>query len=129
MSGTDFARYADDQTPYVSNYSLDDVIKSLGDESLNLFKWFLCNPIEINNNKYHLMINIKSCMNLKIANINAGNGTCENLLVVKVGLSPSKINYFICFNESPSKITKNVFYSTFKAVFVLKIIKFLLPNI
>ena len=44
------------------------------------------------------MTNIQSCMNIKIANINTESGICEDLLVVKVGLSPSTINYFICFS-------------------------------
>ena len=43
----------------------------------------------------------------------------------KVGLSPSKKNYFICFNDSPSKMMKNAFYLMLKALFVLKIFKFL----
>ena len=45
MCETDFASYADDNTPYVSGDSIDDVIKSLEDDSINLFKWFLDNQI------------------------------------------------------------------------------------
>ena len=37
---------------------------------------------------------------------------------------PKKI-IFICFNESPSKMMKNAFYFILKALFVLKIFKFL----
>ena len=33
--------------------------------------------------------------------------------------------FFICFNHSPSKMMKNVFYFILKALFVLKIFKFL----
>ena len=40
----------------------------------------------------------------------------------KVGLSPYK-NF--CFNDSPSKLMKNAFYFILKALFVLKIFKFL----
>ena len=40
----------------------------------------------------------------------------------EVGLSPSKK---ICFNDSPSEMMKNAFYSILKALFVLKIILFL----
>ena len=35
MAEIDFARYADDHTPYVSNYSIEDVIKILENKSLN----------------------------------------------------------------------------------------------
>ena len=37
---------------------------------------------------------------------------------------PKKI-YFICFNDSPSKMLKNAFYFILKALFVFKIFKFL----
>ena len=40
---------------------------------------------------------------------------------IKVGLSPSKKKYFICFNDSPSNTMKNDFI--LKALFVLKIFK------
>ena len=38
---------------------------------------------------------------------------------------PSKINFVICFKDSPLKIMKNAFYFTLKALFVFKIFKFL----
>ena len=59
MTEIDFARYLGDHTPSVSNYSKDDAIKLLEDESLNLFKRFIGNPLGTNNNKYYLMTNMK----------------------------------------------------------------------
>ena len=49
----------------------------------------------------------------------------QNLYRIKVGLLSSKKIYFICFNESSLKLMKNDFYFIFKALFVLKISKFL----
>ena len=46
-------------------------------------------------------------------------------LLLKVGLSPYKKKIFIWLNDSPSKMMKNVFYFILKALFVLKIFKFL----
>ena len=43
---------------------------------------------------------------------------------IKVGLSPSKKNFY-CLNESPLKMTENAFYFTIKAFFVLKVFKYL----
>ena len=43
----------------------------------------------------------------------------------KVGLSPSKKFFIICFNDSPSKMIKNAFYFILKVLFFLKIFKFL----
>ena len=44
---------------------------------------------------------------------------------IKVGLPPSKKNCVICFIESPLKMMKNAFYFILKALFFLKIFKFL----
>ena len=46
-------------------------------------------------------------------------------LNIKVGLSPSKTIFFICFNDGTSKMMKNVFYFILKALFILKIFKLL----
>ena len=47
------------------------------------------------------------------------------MIYFKVGLSPSKKICVICFIESPLKVMKNAFYFILKALFVLKIFKFL----
>ena len=44
---------------------------------------------------------------------------------IKVGLSPSKKNGVICLIESPLKMMKNAFYFILKALFALKLFKFL----
>ena len=49
----------------------------------------------------------------------------DNKQNLKVGLSPSKKICFIFLIESPLKMIKNGFYFILKAVFVLKIFKFL----
>ena len=41
-------RYAD-----VSNYSMEDVIILLENKPLKLFKWFIGNSLEANDNKYY----------------------------------------------------------------------------
>ena len=48
---------------------------------------------------------------------------CKIILAIKikVKLSPFKKVDFICFNGSPLKMTKNAFYFTLKALFVLEI--------
>ena len=53
MCQTDFASYADDNTPYALGDRMDD-IKSLEDDSINLFKWFLDNQMKANSDKCHL---------------------------------------------------------------------------
>ena len=49
----------------------------------------------------------------------------NKLSELKVGLSPSKKKFFICFNDNPSEMVKNAFDFILKALFVLKIYKLL----
>ena len=70
--------------------SIDDVIKSLEDDSGNFFKWFLDNQLKANSDKCYLITSKQSYVDLKIRNINIENSTCENLLGVKV---ENKLNF------------------------------------
>ena len=45
---------------------------------------------------------------------------------LKLGLSPSKKNVFVCFNESRFQMMKNAFYFILKALLFLKILSFCL---
>ena len=45
--------------------------------------------------------------------------------IFKVGLSPSKKQFFTCFDQFSLKLMKNAFYFILKAFFLLKISKFL----
>ena len=83
MCRTDSESYAVDNTSYVSGDSIDDVIKSFKDDSMNLFKWFLDNHMKVNSDKYYL-ITSKQILNLKIGNISIENSTCEKIQGVKV---------------------------------------------
>ena len=49
----------------------------------------------------------------------------DSSILLKVGLSPSPKNVVICFNDSTSKMMKNALNFILKALFVLKIFKFL----
>ena len=64
MCDTDFASYVDDNTRYTLEHSIDDVIKSLQEDSIILFKCFLVNQMKENCDKCHLNISKQSCMNL-----------------------------------------------------------------
>ena len=68
------------------------------------------------------MIGIKNNKNLKAHLVRSQLPDLNE--VGRVRLSPSK-KKFICFNDSPSKMMKNVFYFILKALFILEIFKFL----
>ena len=70
--------YYGDDTPNVWGDSIENVIKSLEDDSINLFKWFLDNQMKANSNKCHLITNKQNCMDLKIGNMNIENSTMKN---------------------------------------------------
>ena len=80
MNETDFASYADDNTPYVTGDSIEDVINSLENVSVTLFRWFADNQIKANKDKCHLLI---SCTINVDGNI-IGKSICEKLLGVNV---------------------------------------------
>ena len=56
MNETDFASYADDNTPYVTGDSIEGVINSLENVSITLCKWFADNQMKANKDKCHLLI-------------------------------------------------------------------------
>ena len=70
-------------------YSIDNVIKSLEDDYINLFKWLLDNQMQANRNKCHPITSKESCINLKIGNIHIENSACEKLLGVKLDNKPN----------------------------------------
>ena len=56
MSDTDFASYADNNTPYVPPDTIDEVVTRLETASVKLFKWFTDNQMKANQYKRHLII-------------------------------------------------------------------------
>ena len=59
MKETDFSSYADDNTPYVTADTIEEVIKLLERESTMLFNWFSDNQMKANISKCHLLVNKK----------------------------------------------------------------------
>ena len=56
MSDNDSASYADDNRPYVSSDTIDEVIKRLENVSIKSFKWFAYSQMKANQNKCHLVV-------------------------------------------------------------------------
>ena len=59
MKETDFSSYEDDNTPYVTADTIEEVIKLLERESTMLFNWFSDNQMKANISKCHLLVNKK----------------------------------------------------------------------
>ena len=83
VSKTDFAAYADDNTPYVEGNNIDEVISMLENDSIQLFKWFSDNQMKANKDKCHLIVSNNVKVSMKIGSIEVENSPCEKLLGVK----------------------------------------------
>lgn len=66
MSKTEFASYADDKTSNTSGQDIDDVIGTLENDSVKLFRWFSNNNMKVNKNKYYLRLCKKDRVTIKI---------------------------------------------------------------
>ena len=75
MNETDFASYADGNTPYV-------IIK-LQNASLTLFHWFYDNQMKANPNKCHFICSTIDKVNIIVENQKICNSPCEKILGVR----------------------------------------------
>ena len=99
MSDTDFASYADDNTPYVSADTIDEVIKRLETASVKLFKWFADNQTKENQDKGHLIVSKNENISMHIGLFEI-KSNFEKLLGIK---ADSRLN----FNEHLDGIINN----------------------
>ena len=56
----DFVSYADDNTPFLSEVTFENVVNSQGSFPVSLFKWFSNKQIKIYPHKCHLLMNVNS---------------------------------------------------------------------
>ena len=56
MKETNFANYADENTHYVTAENIDNVMKSLKEDSIKLFQCFSDKQIKTNHYKYRLLL-------------------------------------------------------------------------
>ena len=79
----DIASYADDNTPYNFDFSLDNVISNLEKSTNSLLNWFRENHMKANADKCHLLVSSNESCTAKIEDFSIKNSTEERLLVVK----------------------------------------------
>ena len=79
----DIARYADDNTPYNFDFSLDNAISNLEKSTNSLLKWFRENHMKANADKCHLLVSSNESCTAKIEDFSIKNSTEEKLLGVK----------------------------------------------
>ena len=80
MNETDFANYADDNTPYRTAYTIDEVIQTPERDSMMLFQWSSDNQVKANISKCHLLVNKKNEVTIRIWDTKIKNSVYEKLL-------------------------------------------------
>ena len=96
MNETDFASYADDNTPYVVVNNIEDVIIKLQNASITLVQWFYDNQMKANPDKCHFICSTDDKVNITVENQKMCNSPCEKLLGVKFD---SKLNLDAHMND------------------------------
>ena len=66
MENIDIASYADDNTPYTTGNSIEEVIQKLENAAKTLFQWFSDNQMKANPDKCHFLCNSNSEVSLTI---------------------------------------------------------------
>ena len=83
MIETDFASYADNNTPYVVGNNIEDVIINLQNPSLTLFQCFYDNQMKANPGKCYFICSTDNKVNIIVENKKICNSPCEKLLGVR----------------------------------------------
>ena len=96
---TDFASYADDNTPYTIENDMEDVILKLKNLSKILFQWFMDNQMKADPGKCHFICSTNDRVNLIVENQIIANSTSEKL----PGVS---FDYKLTFNAHIDDICK-----------------------
>ena len=105
MNETGFASYADDNTPYRTANTIDEVIQSLEHDSMMLSQWFSDNQMKANISKCHLLVNKKNEVTIRIGDTEIKNSEYEKLLGIKVD---GKLNFNEHLNDIISKASRKV---------------------
>ena len=98
----DIASYADNNTPYISDFNLEEVIQKLELATNNLFEWFKNNHMKAIADKCHLVLIWDTDVAAKIGEFDVKNSSEEKLLGVKIGSKLSFENHVssLCKKES-----------------------------
>ena len=96
------ASCADDNTPYINDFNLEEVIQKLELTTNNLFEWFKNNHMKANADKCHLLVTRDTDVTAKIGEFDVKNSREEILLGVKIDSKLSFENHvsFLCKKAS-----------------------------
>ena len=98
----DIASYADNNTPYSSDFNLEEVMQKLELTTNNLFEWFKNNHMKANADKCHLLVTRNTNVTAKIGELDVKDSRVLKLLGVKIDGKLSFENHgsFLCKKAS-----------------------------
>ena len=85
VTDLNFASYANNNTIYQSDKSVDDVINGLQVSGKKIFWWFSDNQMQVNIDKCHFIMSTENALELQIGNPLIKTSSFEKLLGVKIG--------------------------------------------
>ena len=97
------ASYADDNTPYTSDISLNLVLEKLESSTHDLFRWFKENHEKANPDKCHLLVTINALTSVNINGFQITSSTEEKLLGIKFDNKLSFENHVSSFCKKASQ--------------------------
>ena len=77
-SDIDIANFADDNTPYFSTQNVDNVMESVEQTSVSLFKWLENNLLKGNADKCHFLVSTSLEVSLSVNNFKIETSDCGN---------------------------------------------------
>ena len=90
MNETDFVSYANDNMPYRTANTIDEVIQSLEYDSMILFQCLSDNQMKANISKCHVLVNKKNEVTIRVGDMEIKISEYEKLPGIKVD---AKLNF------------------------------------
>ena len=84
MKDTDFANYADDNSPYKKFDKLNDVTETSESVWIRLLQWLKDNQIKANKDKCQFLVNGRCYKGINVCGAEIKIGDCEKLLAIKI---------------------------------------------
>ena len=105
LEDASIANYADDNTPYLTNKTLEILIRNLEKETGTLYNWFICNCFRPNDDKSKLLVTNESPVSAKVGNEVVKSSASVKLLGVTLD---SKLTFKEHVTKMCKKISKKV---------------------
>ena len=99
------ASYADDNTPFVVENNIDNVIASLEQVSDASLNWFKNNRLKNNVDKCHVLVSTNKPVGIKLGDCTIDNSECEKLLGVKIDVN---LNFNDHISDTCKKASKKI---------------------